>query len=56
LTWHSLRHRYARTCVDIRKLSAGELMAHGGWENETVVKNRYYNAGEEHFDSGSKKF
>lgn len=55
LTWHSLRHRYARTCIDIREFTAGELMAHGGWENETVVKNLYYSAGEEHFDSGSKK-
>jgi len=56
LTWHSLRHRYARTCVDIRELTPGQLMAHGGWENETVVKNRYYNAGSEHFDSGLGKF
>lgn len=56
LTWHSLRHRYARTCVDNRKLTSGELMAHGGWENETVVRNLYYNSGEEHFQSGSDKF
>ena len=56
LTWHSLRHRYARTCVDIRRLTPGELMASGGWENETVVKDLYYNAGEEHFASGARKF
>lgn len=56
LTWHSLRHRYARTCVDIRKLTAGQLMAHGGWENKTVVEDLYYNTGEEHFVSGAEKF
>lgn len=56
LTWHSLRHRYARTCVDVRRLTPGELMANGGWENETVVKDLYYNAGEEHFESGADKF
>lgn len=56
LTWHSLRHRYARTCVDLRKLTSGELMAHGGWENEFTVRGLYYNSGEEHFESGSDKF
>lgn len=52
LTWHSLRHRFARTCVDVLGMKAGELMAMGGWENETVVKNRYYESGEEHVESG----
>ena len=56
ITWHSLRHRYARTCVDIRRLTASELMAHGGWDSGTVVKNLLYNVGEEHLDSGTEKF
>jgi integrase len=56
LTWHSLRHRFARYAVDTLNLSPGELMAVGGWENETVVKNRYYNHGQEHTDSALDKF
>lgn len=55
-TWHSLRHRFARTCIDRMGMSAGELMAIGGWEDETVVRNRYYNSGEEHLDAGLKAF
>jgi integrase len=47
LTWHSLRHRFARYCIDALGLTAGELMAVCGWENETVVRNRYYNVGKE---------
>lgn len=56
LTWHSLRHRFARTCIDQRDFTAGELMAIGGWENETVVKNRYYKSGEEHVLSAAAKY
>ena len=56
LPWHSLRHRFARYCIDVLGLTAGELMAVGGWENETVVRNRYYNVGQEHADSALSKF
>jgi hypothetical protein len=56
LSWHSLRHRFARYCIDTLGLTAGELMAVGGWENETVVRNRYYNIGQEHTDSALNKF
>jgi integrase len=56
LTWHSLRHRFARQAIDQMNLSPGELMAVGGWENETVVRNRYYNSGQEHTDSALSKF
>jgi hypothetical protein len=47
-TWHSHRHRFARTAIDVVDFTAGELMAMGGWENEAVVRNRYYKTGEEH--------
>jgi integrase len=56
LPWHSLRHRFARYCIDTLGLTAGELMAVGGWESETVVRNRYYNVGEEHAVSALSKF
>jgi integrase len=56
LSWHSLRHRFARYCIDTLGLTAGELMAVGGWENETVVRNRYYNVGKEHAVSALSKF
>lgn len=56
LTWHSLRHRFAREAIDDLGLDAGELMAVGGWENESVVKDRYYNSGKEHQDSALAKF
>src|SRR5450759_5476639 len=56
LPWHSCRHRFARYCIDTLGLTAGELMAVGGWENETVVRNRYYNVGKEHAVSALSKF
>lgn len=56
LTWHSNRHRFARTCIDVRRLDTGELMAVGGWESETVVRNRYYRHGKEHTKSALAKF
>jgi integrase len=43
--WHSLRHRFARVCVDVRQFTVGELMAAGGWENQATVENRYYRSG-----------
>lgn len=49
-------HRFARYCIDVLGLTAGELMAVGGWESETVVRNRYYNVGQEHADSALSKF
>lgn len=55
-TWHSLRHRFARHCVDVRRFSAGELMAAGGWENIATVENRYYRSGDEHQQSALAKF
>lgn len=54
-TWHSLRHRFARTCVDVLDMGSGELMAVGGWESEQVVRNRYYRSGREHFISALEK-
>lgn len=56
LTWHSLRHRFARICVDILDMKPAQLMAIGGWEDETVVKRRYYESGTEHVDSGLAAF
>ncbi len=55
-TWHSLRHRFARYCIDHRKFTEGELMAAGGWENLATVQNRYYNAGKEHESTALAKF
>jgi integrase len=54
--WHSLRHRWARICVDIRKLQDGELMALGGWDNIATVRNRYYESGDDNANSGLAKF
>lgn len=51
LSWHSLRHRFARWMIDRFGLPAGELMAVGGWENIATVENRYYKSGQEHEDS-----
>lgn len=56
LTWHSFRHRFAREAIDRLNLTAGELMAIGGWESEEVVRGRYYNVGKEHRDSALAKF
>ncbi|NPD06521.1 site-specific integrase [Nocardioides sp. zg-1308] len=47
LTWHSLRHRFARICVDQKKLSESALMAAGGWTNIATVQNRYYRSGDD---------
>jgi integrase len=55
LTWHSLRHRYARVFVDDFGYEASELMAHGGWENELTVKNRYYRTSDENRRTGTAK-
>jgi integrase len=52
LTWHSLRHRFARFCIDDLGMKAPELMAMGGWDDINVVMNRYYNSGQEHRDAG----
>lgn len=56
LTWHSLRHRFAREAIDRMNLSPGQLKAVGGWESEMVVRDRYYNSGEEHTISALAKF
>jgi hypothetical protein len=44
--WHSLRHRYARFCIDDRNMTPHELMAAGGWEDWSVLMNRYYGTSE----------
>jgi len=56
LPWHSLRHRFARTMIDVHQASKGQLMALGGWENEQTVSNRYYKTGKEHTTSGLALF
>jgi hypothetical protein len=48
LTWHSLRHRFARVAIDLYGCGPGELMALGGWEDEATVSRRYYKTGHEH--------
>jgi integrase len=56
LTWHSLRHRFARTCVDILRMPEGELMAIGGWENIGTVQTRYYRSGRDNMERGLSYF
>lgn len=56
LTWHSLRHRFARTCVDVLKMPEGELMAVGGWQNIATVQNRYYKSGHDNMQRGLDYF
>lgn len=51
LTWHSLRHRFARIAIDTKGLDEGELMEAGGWENIATVQNRYYRSGQENMRS-----
>ena len=50
LPWHSTRHRFARTMIDVHHLDAGQLMAAGGWESIQTVQDRYYRSGKEHTD------
>ncbi|SFC64277.1 hypothetical protein SAMN04487968_10914 [Nocardioides terrae] len=50
--WHSLRHRWARICVDIKKMKEGALMAIGGWENIGTVQTRYYRSGHDNMVEG----
>lgn len=56
LPWHSHRHRFARTCVDIKRLDKGALMAIGGWENIRTVEDRYYRSGEDAMRAGTAAF
>ena len=56
LTWHSLRHRFARVAIDTYRADPGVLMALGGWENEATVQNRYYRTGAEHTRRGLALF
>lgn len=56
LTWHSLRHRFARIAIDTYRADPGVLMALGGWENEATVLNRYYRTGAEHTRRGLALF
>lgn len=56
LTWHSLRHRFARVAIDTFHADPGVLMALGGWENEATVLNRYYRTGAEHTRRGLALF
>jgi hypothetical protein len=56
LTWHSLRHRFARVAIDNYRPDPGVLMALGGWENEATVLNRYYRTGAEHTLRGLARF
>ncbi len=53
--WHSLRHRFARTAIDVWDMQPGELMAQGGWENVETVYNRYYRSGIENWESSCTK-
>lgn len=55
IVWHGLRHRFARTAIDVHGLLPGELMMVGGWESEAVVKETYYNTGAEHQESAEGK-
>jgi integrase len=54
--WHSLRHRFARTCIDVYRLEKGELMAIGGWTHIATVENRYYRTGEENMTAALSRF
>ena len=56
LTWHSLRHRFARTGIDVIGLTPAELTIVGGWKNVSTVMERYYRAGQEHRDAALGKF
>ena len=56
LPWHSLRHRFARICVDVKKMREGVLMAIGGWENIATVQNRYYRSGDDAMNEGTAAF
>lgn len=55
-SWHSLRHRFARICVDIHQMSEGKLMAIGGWENINTVQTRYYRSGDDNMNGGLAHF
>ena len=55
LTWHSLRHRYARFAIDVLHFEEGELTVQGGWEDVEIVRKRYYKSGEEHRESSRQK-
>lgn len=56
LPWHSLRHRFARICVDVKNMREGVLMAIGGWENIATVQNRYYRSGDDAMNEGTAAF
>lgn len=56
LVWHSLRHRFARICVDDRNLKPGQLMAIGGWENLDTVNQRYYHSGDDNINGAAEHF
>jgi integrase len=56
LVWHSLRHRFARICVDDRNLKPGQLMAIGGWENLDTVTQRYYKSGDDNINGAAEHF
>lgn len=56
LTWHSLRHRFARTALDVLGLSPAQLTIVGGWKNVQTVMDRYYKPGEEHLVAALAKF
>ena len=55
LVFHSLRHRFARTCVDVRGLTEGQLTYVGGWADSHIVSQRYYRSGKEHFEGAKAK-
>lgn len=56
LTWHSLRHRFARTAIDVLGLDPVQLTSVGGWKNVSTVMQRYYRPGQEHLDAALQKF
>lgn len=55
LVWHSLRHRFARTAIDVYNLTPAELCKIGGWSNVQTVVDRYYRPGEEHQAGAQQK-
>jgi hypothetical protein len=52
LPWHSLRHRFARIAVEIKKMPEGELMAVGDWESISTVQTRYDRSGRDNMERG----
>ncbi len=54
-TQHSLRHRFARDCIDLLKLTPEELLTIGGWESAQVLWARYYGSSRDVLDRVAAK-